>query len=166
MPFIVFVCFIGMFVVALRQPPYATDKAPSPIDFSALEFKSINTGASIAPPTRGIYIISLFASWCQGCRIENTQLIAFSRARPDIPIYGLLWMDSMKNGAKFLQSLGNPYKDVAIISDVEAVSLGATGIPEIFIVENNKLIYHMRGEISAKRLNYAIQEVAAKNGAL
>jgi|GEM_PF-4615541 len=158
-PLTVFVCFICLFIFALNSPSPSIPKTNVNIDFSTLPIHSIDTGAPITFPTNQLYIVNVFSSWCQSCKLENKQLLEFSALRPDIPIYGLLWMDSTDNGKGFLKTMGNPYKEVAAITDFEAINLGVTGIPEIFIVgNNNKVLYHIRGGISAKRLNYAIQQ--------
>lgn len=160
LPVIILFAFIGLLLASLNDANKPANKVNIESDLSKLSLNSIYSGNKIQFPIENQYIVVIFSSWCKSCKFENKQLLEFSKLFPSTPIYGFLWMDSISNGKKFLEELGNPYKNVAGISDIDAVELGATGIPEIIVVgRKNKSILHIRGETSAKNLAYMIQEL-------
>lgn len=160
LPVIILLCFIGLLFASLNEVNKPVNKVNIESDLSKLSLNSIYSGNKIHFPIGSKYIVVIFSSWCKSCKFENRQLLEFSKLFPTIPIYGLLWMDSISNGKKFLETFGSPYQDVAGLPDMDAIELGATGIPEIIIVgSKNKSILHIRGETSAKKLAYMIQEL-------
>ena len=68
-----------------------------------------------------------------------------------LEIIGLNYKDNTLKAKSFLQELGNPYKK--IISDKDgtiAIEWGAYGVPETFLIYNNKIIKKIIGPIDNK----------------
>ena len=69
-----------------------------------------------------------------------------------LEIVGLNYKDNIVNAKSFLKELGNPYKK--IISDKDgtiAIEWGAYGVPETFLIYNNKIIKKVIGPIDNKQ---------------
>ena len=72
------------------------------------------------------------------CRDEHSFLL---RLRENVDIIGLNYKDKIVNAKKFLNEFKNPYK--LILSDPDgfiAIEWGAYGVPETFLISNNKKI--------------------------
>jgi len=59
------------------------------------------------------------------------------------------YKDNFKNAQNFLRELGNPYKKIFIDLDgTIAIEWGAYGVPESFLIRNNKVIKKYIGPLS------------------
>ncbi len=64
-------------------------------------------------------------------------------------IIGLNYKDNSKNAKNFLTELGNPYKEILIdLEGTIAIELGAYGVPESFLIHNNKIIKKYIGPLN------------------
>ena len=93
------------------------------------------------------YLINIWASWCIPCRDEHPFLINLSKEK-NLEIIGFNYKDNDVNAKDFLASLDNPYN--IIISDKDgtlAIEWGAYGVPESFLIYNNKIIKKIIGPI-------------------
>jgi len=89
---------------------------------------------------KNFYLVNIWASWCVPCRDEHSFLVNLSNEKK-LEIIGLNYKDNTLKAKSFLQELGNPYKK--IISDKDgtiAIEWGAYGVPETFLIYNNKII--------------------------
>ena len=93
------------------------------------------------------YLINIWASWCVPCRDEHPFLINLSKEKK-LEIIGFNYKDNDVKAKVFLASLYNPYN--IIISDKDgtlAIEWGAYGVPESFLIYNNKIIKKIIGPI-------------------
>ena len=96
------------------------------------------------------YLINIWASWCIPCREEHSFLISLSNQK-NIEIVGLNYKDNSKNAKNFLKELDNPYQ--IILSDKDgtnSIELGAYGVPESFLIYNQKIIKKIIGPLNNK----------------
>ena len=96
------------------------------------------------------YLLNIWASWCIPCRKEHIFLTQLSK-QEKVNIVGLNYKDKDENAKKFLSELGNPY-DI-ILSDKNgtlAIEWGAYGVPESFLVYDNKIVKKIIGPINKK----------------
>ena len=96
------------------------------------------------------YLLNIWASWCIPCREEHIFLTQLSK-QEKINIVGLNYKDKDESAKKFLSELGNPY-DI-ILSDKNgtlAIEWGAYGVPESFLVYDNKIVKKIIGPINQK----------------
>ena len=94
------------------------------------------------------YLLNIWASWCKPCRDEHPFLMKLSENK-NIKIIGLNYKDSIKNANFFLSELKNPYQ--LLISDPDgtiSIEWGAYGVPETFLINNNKIIKKISGPIN------------------
>lgn len=106
--------------------------------------------AGLSSPRGGPRLVNIFASWCVPCAAEVEQLKRL-RAR-GVAIDGIAIRDTPADLATFLKRNGDPYR--AIGNDAESrsmIALGASGVPESFIVDARGVIrHHHVGAIGAQ----------------
>ena len=93
------------------------------------------------------YLINIWASWCVPCRDEHPFLMDLSNEK-NIEIIGFNYKDNNMKAKSFLTELDNPYN--LIISDKDgtlSIEWGAYGVPESFLIYNNKIIKKVIGPI-------------------
>ena len=85
-------------------------------------------------------LINIWSSWCAPCRSEHAILMNLSK-KTDLNIVGLNYKDKKNNAIKFLDELGNPFSKNLIDPDgIISISLGAYGVPESFLLNNQSRI--------------------------
>ena len=70
-------------------------------------------------------------------------------------IVGLNYKDKSINAKKFLNELGNPYSTILLDTDgTISIELGAYGVPETFLINNEKkIIKKIIGPINEQLIN-------------
>ena len=99
------------------------------------------------------YLMNIWASWCIPCREEHEFLMELKK-NEKIKLIGFNYKDNFKNASSFLKNLGNPY-DI-IVSDKDgtaSIEWGAYGVPESFLVYQNKIIKRFIGPINNQSLS-------------
>ena len=98
------------------------------------------------------YLLNIWASWCVPCREEHKYLMTLSKEK-NIRLIGLNYKDKYKNAILFLNELGDPYN--LILQDQDgtvSIEWGAYGVPESFLIYNNKIIKKIIGPLSQNSL--------------
>lgn len=105
-----------------------------------------------------VSLYNVFASWCTACRDEHPLWMEFAR-QGDYPLYGFNYKDQRKDALEWLQSLGNPYIDVAYdLRGISGMDWGVYGVPETFIIDKQgKIRYKQIGPIDRKSLDEIIR---------
>ena len=86
------------------------------------------------------YLINIWSSWCGPCRDEHPYLMKLSK-NDKLEIIGINFKDKKKNAISFLNKNGDPYSNIVIDSNgLLSIDLGAYGVPETFLIDNNKII--------------------------
>ena len=100
-----------------------------------------------------IYLLNIWSSWCVPCRKEHPFLMNLNLDNK-INIIGMNYKDNFENADNFLKKLGNPYKKIFIDLDgTIAIEWGAYGVPESFLIYNNKIIKKYIGPLNQKLIN-------------
>ena len=124
-------------------------KVPS---FELKSFKNNNIISEKIFKNDKYYLMNIWASWCIPCRDEHEFLMELNKNQK-IELIGFNYKDNFKNASSFLKDLGNPYN--IIVSDKDgtaSIEWGAYGVPESFLVHQNKIIKRFIGPINNKDL--------------
>ena len=125
-------------------------KAPS-FELKSFENNSIIISEKIFKDNR-YYFMNIWASWCIPCKEEHEFLMELKKNKR-IELIGFNYKDNFNNASNFLKDLGNPY-DI-IVSDKDgtvSIEWGAYGVPESFLIYQNKIIKRFIGPINNKDL--------------
>ena len=98
------------------------------------------------------YLMNIWASWCIPCKEEHKFLMELKKD-DRIELIGFNYKDNFKNASNFLKDLGNPYE--IILSDKDgtaSIEWGAYGVPESFLVYQNKILKRFIGPINNEDL--------------
>ena len=99
------------------------------------------------------YLFNIWASWCVPCRDEHSLLINLSKSKK-IEIIGLNYKDNFENAKKFIDELGNPYSIILLDRDgTTSIELGAFGVPETFLIYENKILKRYIGPLNLKSID-------------
>jgi cytochrome c biogenesis protein CcmG/thiol:disulfide interchange protein DsbE len=99
------------------------------------------------------YLLNIWSSWCVPCRQEHPLLMELSK-ESKIIIVGMNYKDNKKNAQSFLKELGNPYEMVLVDLDgTIAIDWGAYGVPESYLIYNNKIIKKFIGPLNQQLIN-------------
>ena len=66
-----------------------------------------------------------------------------------VEIIGLNYKDKYKNARKFINQFGNPYSKILLDNDgTIAIEWGAFGVPESYLIQDNKIILKFVGPLN------------------
>ena len=152
--FVIFFVFVfAIFYKGLNKPnlysPNANIKSiPEFNSETLIKKKSLNSKDIFNK--NNFYLLNIWASWCVPCRDEHPLLINLSK-NTTIEIIGLNYKDNLDNAEKFINELGNPYTTILLDRDgTKAIEWGAFGIPENFLIYENKIIKRYIGPLNSK----------------
>ena len=98
------------------------------------------------------YLLNIWASWCAPCRDEHSILMHLSKNNK-LTIVGMNYKDNKENAKNFLDELGNPYEKIMVDKNgTNSIEWGAFGVPETFIIYNNKIIKKYIGPLNQELL--------------
>ena len=155
LPFSVIIIFGIIFFIFYKSledskiyTPNVNTKNEIPV-FNAKDFFSEkNTKSSSIFELDKIYLLNIWSSWCVPCRQEHSFLMNLNLENK-LNIIGMNYKDNKKNAEKFLKELGNPYKEIYIdLEGTIAIEWGAYGVPESFLIYNNKIIKKYIGPLN------------------
>ena len=99
------------------------------------------------------YLLNIWSSWCVPCKQEHPLLMNLNN-ESKINIIGMNYKDNKKNAESFLKKLGDPYKRVFVDLDgTIAIEWGAYGVPESYLINNNKIIKKYIGPLNQQSIN-------------
>lgn len=86
------------------------------------------------------YILNIWASWCLPCQKEHSLLMQLSNNN-SIKLIGLNYKDNPDNAKNFINDFGNPYSlNIVDSKGTISIKLGAYGVPETFLINNERII--------------------------
>ena len=94
------------------------------------------------------YLLNIWSSWCVPCRKEHSILMELKN-NDRLKVIGMNYKDTKDNAKNFLNELGNPYDKIIFDSKgTNAIEWGAYGVPESFLINNNKIIKKYIGPLN------------------
>ena len=155
--FVFFVFFKGLNKTNIYVPDKALNKKI--INFSSKDlFSNDNIIFKELLDDNKFTILNIWASWCVPCRSEHKYLIKLSKKKY-LKLIGLNYKDKDTSAKEFIANLGNPYSIILVDSDgTKSIELGAYGVPETFIINNNKnIVKKYIGPIDQEKFNEIIK---------
>lgn len=119
-------------------------------------------GFSTADLKGHVSLVNTFASWCAPCRMEHPVLNKLA-ALKRVPIYGIDYKDQGEAGAKWIETLGDPYTRIGADTGRVGIDWGVYGVPETFVVDRNgRIRYKHVGPLSEDDVNRTILPMVAR----
>ena len=158
--FFIILTFVFTFVVFYRglnniniYTPDLSKKSDIPF-FDTKDFysdKNINSSKIFKPDQA--YLLNIWSSWCVPCRQEHKFLEVLSEEN-QINLIGINYKDKKKNAKNFLDELGNPYDKIFVdLNGTISIEWGAYGVPESYLILNNKIIKKYIGPLNLQSIN-------------
>ena len=159
-PFLVIIFFGIIFSVFFKgledskiYTPDVNTKKEIPVFNTKEFFSGKNIKSSSVFELDKIYLLNIWSSWCVPCRQEHPLLMNLS-LHNKVYIIGMNYKDDLKNANNFLKELGNPYNEIFLDLDgTIAIEWGAYGVPESFLIHNNKIIKKYIGPLNEKLID-------------
>ena len=159
-PLILILIFTITFVIffkGLKNPNIYTPSTNLEKEVPSFELKSFENNSIVISEKifkdDNYYFMNIWASWCIPCKEEHEFLMELKR-NEKIKLIGFNYKDNFKNASSFLKNLGNPYDIIVLDKDGTAsIEWGAYGVPESFLVYQNKIIKRFIGPINNQNLS-------------
>ena len=153
---LIFLITFVIFFKGLKNSNIYTPNNNLEKDIPSFELKSFENNSIIISEKifkdSKYYLMNIWASWCIPCKEEHEFLMELKKDKR-IELVGLNYKDNFKNASSFLKDLGNPY-DI-IVSDKDgtaSIEWGAYGVPESFLIYQNKILKRFIGPINNEDL--------------
>ncbi len=113
-----------------------------------------------------VFMLHVWATWCESCRAEHPTLLAFSQ-RGLVPIVGLNYKDERDAARRWLVRAGDPYTMNLFDGDGRVgIDWGVYGTPETFIVDAEGIIrYKHVGPLDPARIEDELVPLLQELGA-
>lgn len=159
-PLVLFLVLVVFLEIGLHRDPR---KVPSPLidkpapDFTLTDIHDPSRHFSSHEMLGKVWILNVYASWCESCRDEHPLLVDFSGKRL-APIIGLDYKDKPEDARKWLDQMGNPYE--LSVSDLDGrvgINYGVYGVPETYIIDKTGIIRDkIIGPVTTQSINERI----------
>jgi len=151
---IIFLIIFLIFYKGLQNSNIYTPKIDNEKNIPSFKVKLFDSEREISSEEifkqNKFYLLNIWASWCVPCRKEHPFLMKLSNQN-GLEIIGLNYKDDIKNAKIFLKKFNNPYKIIFSDNDgIISIEFGAYGVPESFLIYNNKIIKKIIGPINDK----------------
>ena len=152
----IFIIFFIIFYKGLRNTNIYTPELKTnneiPLFSAQLFYSDKVINSSEIFNSNKFYLLNIWASWCVPCRQEHSFLMDLAKNK-NVEVIGFNYKDTKINAKSFLEELGNPYKKIIFDSDgVKAIEWGAYGVPESFLIYNNKVIQKYLGPLNQESI--------------
>jgi cytochrome c biogenesis protein CcmG/thiol:disulfide interchange protein DsbE len=138
--------FIGLLIflaLGLRLNPR---EIPSPLvgkrapAFTLPQLHQADSAISPADMRGQVWLLNVWASWCESCRVEHPVLMEFANTKV-VPVLGLNYKDKRDDGRNWLRQHGNPYLVSAFDQEGRVgIDYGVYGVPETFVIDKQGVI--------------------------
>jgi cytochrome c biogenesis protein CcmG, thiol:disulfide interchange protein DsbE len=112
-------------------------------------------------------LINVWASWCEGCNAEATDLAGFARSHRDAPLIGIDYQDSVHGARSFYKRWfdrrwGWDHPSMFDPDGLVAARLGATGVPTTIALDRrHRVVMRIFGEGSRVAFDQALRRARA-----
>ena len=159
-PLILILIFLIIFIIFFKglknsniyTPNTSLEKKIPSLELKSFENNSVIISEKIFKDDH-YYFMNIWASWCIPCKEEHEFLMELKK-NGKMKLIGFNYKDNFKNASSFLKNLGNPYDIIVLDKDgTESIEWGAYGVPESFLIYQNKIIKRFIGPINNQSLS-------------
>ena len=154
-PLLIFLVFIVIFIIfykGLQNTNIYSPDAKSSLEVPSISVQLFNSNEIVNTleifSSDKFYLLNIWSSWCVPCRQEHSILMELTK-NDNLKVIGINYKDTIKNANNFLKELGNPYDNIIFDNKgTNAIEWGAYGVPESFLINNNKIIKKYIGPLN------------------
>ena len=154
-PFSIVLVFIIIFIIfykGLQNTNIYTPESKTSFEVPSVSVKLFDSDEIINTleifNSDKFYLLNIWSSWCVPCKQEHPILMELSQ-NDNLEVIGINYKDTKKNANDFLKDLGNPYDNIIFDNKgTNAIEWGDYGVPESFLINNNKIIKKYIGPLS------------------
>ena len=158
-PLSIFLVFIVIFIIfykGLQNTNIYTPNSKSSFEVPSVSVKLFNSNEIVNTleifSSDKFYLLNIWSSWCVPCRQEHSILMELTKD-DNLRVIGINYKDTKKNANNFLKELGNPYDNIIFDNKgTNAIEWGAYGVPESFLINNNKIIKKYIGPLNERSM--------------
>ena len=148
----VFIIIFIIFYKGLQNTNIYTPDAKSILEVPSISVQLFNSNEIVNTleifSLDKFYLLNIWSSWCVPCRQEHSILMELTK-NDNLKVIGMNYKDTKKNANNFLKELGNPYDNIIFDNKgTNAIEWGAYGVPESFLINNNKIIKKYIGPLN------------------
>ena len=159
LPFSIIFAFIIIFIIfykGLQNTNIYTPDSKTSFEVPSVSVKLFNSDEIINTleifNSDKFYLLNVWSSWCVPCKEEHPILMELTK-NDYLKVIGINYKDTKKNADNFLKELGNPYDNIIFDNKgTNAIEWGAYGVPESFLINNNKIIKKYIGPLNKKSM--------------
>ena len=158
-PLSIFLVFIVIFIIfykGLQNTNIYTPGTKTSFEVPSVSVKLFNSNEIVNTleifSSDKFYLLNIWSSWCVPCRQEHSILMELTK-NDNLKVVGINYKDTKKNANNFLKELGNPYDNIIFDNKgTNAIEWGAYGVPESFLINNNKIIKKYIGPLNERSM--------------
>jgi len=158
-PLSIFLVFIVIFIIfykGLQNTNIYTPGTKTSFEVPSVSVKLFNSNEIVNTleifSSDKFYLLNIWSSWCVPCRQEHSILMELTK-NDNLGVIGINYKDTKKNANNFLKELGNPYDNIIFDNKgTNAIEWGAYGVPESFLINNNKIIKKYIGPLNERSM--------------
>ena len=168
-PLAVFVLLVAFLAIGLtlnpREVPSPLVGKPAPA-FELPVLQQPDKRFSPAEMRGKVWLLNVWASWCDSCRDEHPLLVALAK-KGVLPILGLNYKDKGEDAQRWLARFGDPYQLSAVDADGRiGIDYGVYGVPETYIIDRQGVIRYkhigpLTPEVAEKKIGPMVKELNA-----
>ncbi|WP_233802213.1 DsbE family thiol:disulfide interchange protein [Paraburkholderia sp. HP33-1] len=165
-PLAMFAALVALLLVGLRHDPRRLPSAligkPAP-EFDLPKLNEPQQRLSTRALRGEVWILNVWASWCESCRDEQAPLVELSR-RHVAPVFGLNYKDDRASALQWLAQAGDPYtSSIVDRTGQTAIDYGVYGVPETFVVDRAGIVrYREAGPLTRASIDSVILPLVRK----
>ena len=152
----VFIIIFIIFYQGLHNTNIYTPDSKTKFEIPSVSVKLFNSDEIINTleifNSNKFYLLNIWSSWCVPCKQEHPILMEL-KTNDNLKVIGINYKDTKKNANNFLKELGNPYDNIIFDNKgTNAIEWGAYGVPESFLINNNKIIKKYIGPLNKRSM--------------
>ncbi len=132
---------------------------PDPVTGEEIDFAEVANGRPL--------MINMWASWCEGCRVEAEDIRRFAEDRPEIAMVGLNVSDERSSAQNFVETFEWKHPSVEDPDGQLAGRIGnqaLSGLPTtVYVTADGKVAGRSLGEVTYEQLDEVADELVKES---